>query len=64
MSKQLSPRYQTLMYWAGLTQADIKAGKPLPRIRQELRYVVEYSETLKLSDIDLIVDAALGYRTF
>lgn len=53
----------SVAYWGNLVQADIAKGKTLATIRGELRYVVEYSEVLGVSDIETIIEIGQGKRT-
>ena len=59
---KMTRKQQSLAYWGGIVQRDLAAGKTLPRIRAELRYVVEYSEVLGVSDIETIIEIGQGRR--
>ena len=59
---KMTRKQQSLAYWGSIVQNDIAIGKTLPRIRAELRYVVEYSEVLGVSDIETIIEIGQGWR--
>lgn len=59
---KMTRKQQSLACWGGIAQQDIAKGKPLNRIRAELRYAVEYSEVLGVSDIETIIEIGLGQR--
>ena len=56
----MSRKQQSVAYWGAVMAGQLAAGNSEQRIRADLRYVVEYSEVLGVSDIDQIVEIAKG----
>lgn len=59
---KMTRRQMSIAYWGNLVQKDIAAGKSLSTIKWELRYVVEHSEVLGVSDIETIIEVGQGRR--
>ena len=59
---KITRRQMSIAFWVKLPQKDIAAGKSLAAIRFDLRYVVEVSEVLGVSDIETIIEVGQGRR--